>query len=161
MDKTAFINKYSGGFYGDQSSLEKKLADISQLIYENRNENPVLATDDTTLTEDDSGKTYNIATDAKIFTLPKITETNLGMKFRFRNIGEDDAVKLNISPNEDDAIHGSIANKEGDSVASGDVGKDLANTKAGANKGDWVELVAVAPTEWYITGGVGIWDSES
>jgi hypothetical protein len=161
MDKTAFINKYSGGFYGDQSSLEKKLADISQLIYENRNENPVLATDDTTLTEDDSGKTYNIATDAKTFTLPKITATNLGMKFRFRNIGDDGDVLLTISPNEDDAIHGSIANSAGDSVAGGVVDKDLENTKATAKKGDWVELVAVALTEWYITGGVGIWASES
>lgn len=161
MNKTAFINKYSGGFYGDQSSLEKKLANLAQLIYENRNENPVLATDDVTLTEDDSGKTYNIATDAKTFTLPKITADNLGMRFRFRNTGADGAVKLNISPNAVDAIHGTVPNSAADSVASGVVNKDLANTKATANKGDWVELVAVALTEWYITGGVGIWASEA
>jgi len=161
MNKVAFINKYSGGFYGDQSSLEKKLADIAELIYNNRNANAVTVTADTTLTEDDSGKTYNLGTDGKAFTLPKITADNIGMKFRFRNIGADGAVGLTISPNAVDGINGSIPNSAGDSVASGAVGKDLVNTKTTANKGDWVEIEAVAATAWYINGGVGIWASES
>ena len=39
--------------------------------------------------------------------------------------------------------------------------KDWINTKATANKGDWCRLKAVATTTWYVTGGVGIWASES
>lgn len=161
MNKVAFINQYSGGFYGDQSSLEKKLANIVELIYNNRNANAVTVTADTTLTEDDSGKTYNIATDGKTFTLPKITADNIGMKFRFRNIGADGTVGLTISPDAADGINGSIPNSAADSVASGEVGKDLVNTKSTANKGDCVEIEAVALTAWYTNSGVGIWASQS
>ena len=160
MNKVAFINKYSGGFYGDQSSLEKKLADLAELIFDNRNANAETVTDDTTLTEDDSGKTINVGTDGKVITLPKITADNIGMKFRFRNIGADGAVALTLSPNAVDGINGSVPNSAADSVASGTVNKDLVNTKSTANKGDWVEIEAVALTAWYINGGVGIWASE-
>jgi hypothetical protein len=41
------------------------------------------------------------------------------------------------------------------------VNKDWINTKASANKGDYVVIRAVALTQWYIIGGVGIWASES
>ena len=39
--------------------------------------------------------------------------------------------------------------------------KDWINTKATANKGDWCSLKAVALTDWYLTGGDGVWASES
>lgn len=120
----------------------------------------VTVVDNTVLTAADSGKTYNIATGAKTFTLPLITAANIGMKFRFRNIAADDAIALTISPNASDGIAGTIANTAADSVASGEVGKDLVNTAAGSNSGDWVEIEAVAATKWFITGGVGVWASE-
>ena len=60
-----------------------------------------------------------------------------------------------------DGFHGTIANAAADSVASGVVDKDWVNTKATANKGDYVIIRAVALTQWYIVGGVGIWASES
>lgn len=121
----------------------------------------ILVTDNTTLTIADAGQTVNVGTDAKTVTLPAIDAGNLGMKFRFRNVGADGAVKLNISPASTDSINGTIANAAADSVASGVVNKDFANTKATANNGDWVELEAVALTKWYINGGVGIWASEA
>jgi hypothetical protein len=120
----------------------------------------VTVTDNTVLTAADSGKTYNIATDAKTFTLPAITAANIGMNFTFRNTGADDDVALTISPNASDGINGTIPNAALDSVASGNVNKDLVNTKVGANNGDWVRLEAVALTKWFITGGVGVWASE-
>ena len=121
----------------------------------------ILVTDNTTLTIADAGQTVNVGTDAKTVTLPTIDAGNLGMKFRFRNVGADGAVKLNISPASTDSINGTIANAAADSVASGVVNKDFANTKATANNGDWVEIEAVALTKWYINGGVGIWASEA
>jgi len=120
----------------------------------------VLHTDNVTLTTSDSFKSHNIATDAKVFTLPAITADNIGMQFTFRNTGADGAVQFAISPASTDGINGTIANAAADSVASGVVNKDLINNKATANNGDWVTIEAVALTKWFITGGVGIWASE-
>ena len=114
-----------------------------------------------TMRVEQSGQTINTGTDALIHILPIITAGNLGMKYRFRNIGADGNNTVAMSPNAVDAIHGTIANAAADSVAGGVVDKDIVNTKATANKGDWIEVEAVALTEWYITGGVGIWASEA
>ena len=108
-----------------------------------------------------SGIQQNMGTDAKVFNLPLITVSKIGMSFTFRNIGADGNNTVTLSPNAADAIHGTIANAAADSVAGGVVDKDLVNTKATANKGDWITITAVALTEWYITGGVGIWASEA
>lgn len=109
----------------------------------------------------DSGVEFNVATDALTITLPAITADNLGMNFLFRNTGADGAVALKLSPASTDGINGTIANAAADSVASGVVNKDLTNTKATANNGDYVVLTAVALTKWFISGGVGIWASEA
>jgi hypothetical protein len=146
----------STGYYITTSTGERVLFDEAGLL-----RLQVLATDNTTLTVTDSGKTYNIATDAKTFTLPAITEGNLGMSYTFRNTGADGAVALTISPNAVDGICGTIANAAADSVASGVVDKNLVNTKATANNMDYVTITAVALTKWAITGGVGIWASEA
>ena len=121
----------------------------------------VVVTDNTTLTIADAGQTIAIATDAKTINLPAIDAGNLGMEFMFINTGADGAVKLNISPASTDAIIGSVANAAADSVSGAVVNKDFANTKATANKGDYVTLKAMALTEWYVVGGVGIWASEA
>ena len=149
-----------GGWRGDVTYKDERLMALAGEIYDLKNANAELITDDLTITEDDSGKTYNIATDAKTFTLPLISATNLGMKFRFRNTGADNAVALTLSPNALDGINGTIANATADSVASGVVNKNLVNTKATANNMDWIEIEAVEATKWAITGGVGIWASE-
>tara|TARA_R110000782_G_scaffold3702_2_gene13482 strand:+ start:2924 stop:3343 length:420 start_codon:yes stop_codon:yes gene_type:complete len=108
-----------------------------------------------------AGIDQNVATDALVSTLPKIEAGNLGMTFLFRNTGADGNNTLTLSPNAADGIHGTIANSAADSVAGGVVNKDFVNTKATANKGDYVILRAVALTEWYIMGGVGVWASEA
>ena len=114
-----------------------------------------------TITVADSGKEFNIATDALVMTLPLITASNLGMTFRFRNTGADGNNLITLAPNALDAFHGTVANAAADSVAGGVVDKDFVNTKATSNKGDWIEVTAGALTEWYVTGGVGIWASEA
>lgn len=113
-----------------------------------------------TLTDADAGKEYNIATDSLVITLPAITANNIGMEFLFRNSGADGNNIITLSPASTDGINGSIANAAADSVASGVVNKDLINTKATANNGDYVKLRAVALTKWFIEGGVGIWASQ-
>ena len=108
-----------------------------------------------------AGVDQNVETDALTTTLPKIEAGDLGLTYLFRNTGADGNNILTLSPNASDAIHGTIANAAADSVAGGVVNKDFVNTKATANKGDYVILRAVALTEWYIIGGVGIWASEA
>lgn len=120
----------------------------------------VTVTDDKTLTFDDADIEQNIATDAKVFTLPKITTARIGTSFFFRNTGADDAVALTLAPNASDSFSGTIANATADSVASDAVDKDFVNTKATANLGDYVEVRAIALTKWFIIGGVGIWASQ-
>ena len=114
-----------------------------------------------TLGENQAGQEFNIATDALVITLPAITANNIGMEFLFRNTGADGNNIVTLSPHSTDGFHGTIANAAADSVASGVVDKDWVNTKATANKGDYVIIRAVALTQWYIVGGVGIWASES
>lgn len=108
-----------------------------------------------------AGGEFNIATDAIVITLPAINANNIGMEFTFRNTGADGNNIITLSPASSDSINGSIANAAADSVAGGVADKDWINTKATANKGDWCTLKAVALTTWYVTGGVGIWASES
>ena len=124
-----------------------------------RNKQVTLTTTQT-LTDADAGKEYNIATDSLVITLPAITANNIGMEFLFRNTGADGNNIVTLSPASTDGINGSIANAAADSVASGVVNKDLINTKATANNGDYVKLRAVALTKWFIEGGVGIWVSQ-
>jgi hypothetical protein len=115
----------------------------------------------TTYTAADANKEYNVATDAIVQTLPLITAETLGMEFVFRNTGADAANDITLAPNALDGFNGTVANAAADSVASGAVDKDLVLTKATSNKGDYIKVKAVALTEWYITGGVGIWASEA
>ena len=108
-----------------------------------------------------AGSEFNIATDAKVMTLPAIDANNIGMELTFRNTGADGNNTITLSPAAADGINGTIANAAADSVASGTANKDLVNTKATANKGDWCTIKAVAAGAWYITGGLGIWASEA
>ena len=109
----------------------------------------------------DAGIDQNIATDALVMSLPKITSGNLGMTYLFRNTGADGNNIITLSPDAADSFNGTIANASADSVAGGVAGKDWVNTKATANKGDYVVIRAVALTKWYIVGGVGVWASEA
>jgi len=131
----------------------------NDVLYARNSQNTITAS--TTLTEADAGKSFNIATDALVVTLPLIEADSIGMEFTFRNTGADGNNIITLSPASADGINGTIANAAADSVASGVVNKDLINTKATANNGDWVKLRAVSTTKWYIEGGVGIWVSQA
>mgnify|MGYP003132982739 CR=1 FL=1 len=131
----------------------------NDIVYVQARQNTITATGD--VVAGDAGIDQNVATDALVITLPKIEAGNLGMTFLFRNTGADGNNIITLSPNSADGINGTIANSSADSVASGVVDKDWINTKATANKGDYCILRAVALTQWYIIGGVGIWASES
>lgn len=111
-----------------------------------------------TLTYEDSGKVFLIATDALVVTLPA---TKAGVSYTFINSGADGNNIITISPNANDAVFGSIANAAADSVSGGVADKDIINTKATANKGDRITLVGDGSDGWYIAGGVGIWASEA
>lgn len=112
---------------------------------------------DTTIKDNQAGQEFNVATDALTITLPAITSENLGMEFTFRNTGADANNIITLSPASSDAIHGTVG-----SVQSGGLDdKDWINTKATANKGDWCTIKAVALTDWYLTGGDGVWASEA
>ena len=129
------------------------------VLYSRVKQNTISA--DTTLAANQSGEEFNVATDALTITLPQITSETIGMEFLVRNTGADANNIITLSPNATDGINGTIANAAADSVASGTVDKDWINTKATANKGDFVKLRAVSTTAWYIVDGVGIWTSEA
>lgn len=117
-----------------------------------------LLVDNKTLLNVDSGKEFEMGTDAKVITLPA---TAKGLVFKVRNVGADGAVLLKISPAADDKIIGTVPNAAADSVSAAANNKAIQNTKATANRGDWIELTGDGVDGWYISGGVGIWASEA
>jgi len=125
----------------------------------------ITATASITLSEAESFQEINIATDALVMTLPKITAENLGLTYTFRNTGADANNIITLSPNALDAFIGGFPFVTGSTAsmnrASGTVNKDWINTKATSKKGDWVTIKAVSLTNWYIQGGQGVWASEA
>jgi hypothetical protein len=122
-------------------------------------------TTSTTLLENDSFQEINVATDALVITLPKISADNLGLTYTFRNTGADANNIITLSPNALDAFIGGFPFVTGSTAsmnrASGTVNKDWINTKATSKKGDWVTIKAISLTNWYIQGGQGVWASEA
>lgn len=111
----------------------------------------------TTLSNTDSGTNYLVGTDALVLSLSAAKD---GVRLRVFNSGADGNNIVTISPIAGEAIIGTIANSHADSVSGGVAGKDIINTKATANKGDYIDLLGVTSIGWYIDGGVGVWASE-
>lgn len=105
--------------------------------------------DNKTLDEEDSNKVFFVDTDAKTVTLPAVA----GMNFAIVNAGASGTVLVTVSPNANDGI--------ASSVGSSDDNKDLLNTKATANRGDYVELAAGDATGWYAKRLKGTWAKEA
>jgi hypothetical protein len=106
----------------------------------------VTLADNATLDAEDCGKCICMGTDAKTFTLPAVM--GIG-KVRFLNVGAYGAVKLNIAPNANDSIESAdVTVTEADSWA---------NTKATANRGDYVDLEYGDGDGWSITRMKGVW----
>lgn len=105
---------------------------------------------DKTLDAEDSGKVFFVDTDAKTITLPAV-EGMAGIKVV--NIGADAAVLVSIAPNAADMI-------EGPDITAADA-KKILNTKATANRGDYVVLEYGDANGWVITEKRGIWAREA
>ncbi len=120
----------------------------------NMRRNHSLDTATLTLTAEECGDVRMIATDAKIYTLPATIE---GCEFTFVNTGADGAVLLSVDPVAADAVFGTVANAAADGVMTGSDGGVVTNTKATANKGDYITVIGDGVTGWFIVSGVGIW----
>lgn len=116
----------------------------------------VTLTDSYTITSADNGKTFLIATDAKVITLPA---TIANFKVTIINSGADGNNIVTISPAAADAIHGTT-NASTNVVFGGVDNKDIINTKATATTGDNVTLLGDGVVGWYVIGCHGIWASE-
>jgi len=125
----------------------------------------ITLTDDYTCLAEDSGTIFLIGTDAKTVTLPATLE---GLEYTFVNIGAAGNNIITISPNASDKIQGNLASSVGKNadattadglvdICAGSDDGDLVNTKATANVGDRVTLVADGSAGWWVSGGVGIW----
>ena len=114
-------------------------------------------TANTTLTREDSGKTFLIGTDALVITLPS---TFVGLEYTFINDGAAGNNIITISPQAADGIAGTITLASSVVTRVGTVDIDLVNTKATSTKGNSVKIVGtgVAGTgAWYIVSSTGIW----
>ena len=109
-----------------------------------------------TLTREDSGSVFAIATDAIAITLPS---TFLG-EYTFINTGAAGNNIITISPQAADGIAGTITLAGTVVTRVGTADADLVNTKATSTKGNSVKIVGtgVAGTgAWYIVSSTGIW----
>jgi len=94
----------------------------------------------------DSGKIIYVDTDAKVITLPAV---EAGIEITLVNAGGFGTVLLTIAPNAADMIEGA------DLTGAND--KDLVNTKATAQRGDFVKLLGANADGWMVTAQRGTW----
>lgn len=123
--------------------------------------NVEVVTADKTLTVEDSGKTFLVATDALTITLPS---TVLGVNYTFINSGADANNIITVSPAAADGISGTVTLADSVVALSGVIDKDLINTKSTSITGDTAKIVGTGTagvTAWLLTGSTGIWASES
>jgi len=119
-----------------------------------------VVTDNRTLTAADSGKTFLIATDAKVFDLPA---TVAGIEYTVINFGAAGNNIVTISPVATDGISGVITLAASVVVDAGVVNKDLINTKATSQCGDTIKLLGTGVTgtnAWIIVHSTGIWAAQ-
>ncbi len=104
-----------------------------------------------TLDVQDNGKVFFVDTDAKTITLPAVAT---GLFCTIVNIGAYGAVAVNVSPDAVDMIHAP-------DIAGTD-NKDHINTKATAQRGDFVQLVGgLVATGYNVTNQRGVWAQEA
>ena len=160
MTVTQFIEKYTGGFYGDIASLKNRLAAIVEKLFKAFQFDVVILTDNYSLLAEDSGKVFLIGTDAKVISLPA---TVAGLKYTIVNSGAAGNNIVTISPVAADGVSGTITLAASVVVDAGVVDKDLINTKATAKAGDTVTLIGTGvtgTTAWIIVSSTGIWAAQ-
>ena len=105
--------------------------------------------DNKTLDAEDTGKLFQMDTDAKAITLLAVE----GIACRIANVGAYGTVIITVSPNASDLI------KAADITAADD--KDIVNTKATANRGDYIDIEYADATGWMVTAMKGTWARET
>jgi hypothetical protein len=103
-----------------------------------------------TVDAEDAGKVLWVDTDAVVITLPAVGGIN---NIVIANAGAYGAVGVAISPNASDMI-------EGPDITAAD-NKDLINTKATANRGDYARLLDGDANGWSAAEIVGTWAREA
>ena len=103
----------------------------------------------TVIINDDSGKEFVSTLDGIVYSLPAIDSGNT---VTFTNMAGNGKAALNISPQALEAIN---------YVGSAVVNKDLINTKATAQKGDFVTLASLDGVTWEVVAVRGIWAKEA
>lgn len=98
----------------------------------------------------DGGKIIYVDTDAKTITLPA---TDVGISVTLVNAGGFGTVLLKIAPNANDQINGA------DFTAADN--KYIGNTKATAQRGDFITLLADGTDGWFVTAIRGTWLRET
>ena len=163
MTKAEFQGLFSaeiGGNWRMVMPIAQMVKDLAGWVHRAVNNEIEVVTDDLTLTEADSGKTYLIGTDAKVITLPS---TFVG-QYTFINSGAAGNNIITISPAAADGISGTITLASSVVVDAGVVNKDLINTKSTSKAGDCVTLVGTGvagTTAWIIKNSTGIWAAEA
>lgn len=160
MTKEAFITKHSQGWMGDQKFLKNLLAVLLGFIFDALTPPVVTLTDNYQLSEEESGGVFLIGTDAKVISLPA---TKAGLRYKIVNSGAAGNNIVTISPKAEDGISGTFTLAASVVVDAGVIDKDIINTKATAQTGDFVELIGTGvagTTAWIITGSAGIWAAQ-
>lgn len=110
-----------------------------------------------TLTAEDAGKTFHIATDALTVTLPP---TIKGFRATFVNMGAAGNNIITIAPVAADGICGTITLASSVVTRVGTVNTALVNTKATSTLGNTVTIIGSGVTgtkAWSIESSTGIW----
>lgn len=105
-----------------------------------------------TIGPDDSGALVHALTTSTVVQLPTAAD-HPGMIVGVQNVGG--AISVVIRPQLTDGIQGTV----GAVTSSGAAGADWGNPDATAVIGDYTWIISDGGTNWWIVGGVGIWES--
>lgn len=110
----------------------------------------------------DCGTVLATDDDNRVFTLPAVAAVNKGCVVTIVNFAADGAALISVSPNASDGMYGGCTGTGPAHVHfSGTDDKDLQNTKATQDKGDFVTIVSDGSTGWFVLACNGVWASES
>jgi hypothetical protein len=145
----------------DSSGVRIKTGALQQWLHETQT--AVIA--ETFTAPDDCGDIMFANVDNTVIQLPDAAAANKGCEITVINNAADAAALVSLSPHATDGIDGSCVGIDGAGAAtvvifSGTVNKDIRNTKATQEKGDYVKLISDGTAGWFVTGCVGEWASE-
>jgi hypothetical protein len=158
MSLAKFKEQFLLDNHGDNQTMLARIEKIAEKLH--GKETVEVVTDNRTLTYEDTEKTFLVATDAKVITLPA---TKAGIKYTFINTGANGGNIIAVSPAAADGIAGTVTLAAAVAVLDGTVNKDALNTKATAIKGDSLTIVGTGvagTTAWIIVASTGIWARE-